>query len=817
MSAKTTTSPAAGKRIPRTGLTLGFKALVFGAGIVLMTAIALVSLAVWQSGRYNRLAQGEVDGLIDSDLDNITQGIYNLVVTEDEGIQQQSSADLKHVQRLLAETRVRQEILRTRVGGTGYVYVLQGSGENRGRYIISQRGERDGENIWGSMDSAGHPVIQEIIAKAVALRPGELATAHYPWQNPGEKAPRWKIVRLAYFPPWDWVIGTSAYDDELEGYRTILTQGRQRMTAIMGGTGIAITALMGLLGAFLSWIILVRPVRRLTGALETVIGGDLSGAVDVRAPDEIGVLARTFNIMSQKLKETVEGLRQSEEKYRAIFDNATEGVFQTSVEGRFLAVNPTMAAILGYDSPADLMEHVTDLRSQLYVRPADRDELVATLRAKGKSIGLEVQFRRKDGCVIWVSLTERLTQDGTQSRIEGFLSDVTERRRLETQLLQSQKMEAIGLLAGGVAHDFNNLLTPILGYAEILESSLSMDETSREQLGDIRRAAERAQDLTRRLLTFSRKQMIELKIIDLGDVIRHLQGILRRTIRENIHIDVDIAPTVSAVRADAGQIEQVLLNLAINAQDAMPAGGTLSIEAVDIDIDEAYAAGHPETSPGPHVMLAVSDTGVGMDDRTMEHLFEPFFTTKELGKGTGLGLSSVYGIVRQHGGTINVYSEKNHGSTFKILLPRAAHGAAGERRAAEPAETTRGAETILVVEDNAMVRTLACRMLSNLGYQVLVADTVEASIALAEAHKGNIALVLTDVIMPHMNGRELFNELHKRCPEMKALFMSGYPSNVIQHQGVLDEGMQFIQKPFTLHALSTKVRQALDSPGTPTA
>ncbi len=1086
-----------------TGLTLNFKVSLFGAVIVLIAVTALVLLAVWQSGRYNDLAQSEVDGLINADLDHIAQGIYNLVQTENEAVQQQVDSALNLAQHLLAgagpvsfaaqpvsweavnqltgerttirlprmlvggrwlgnnqdpvvetpvvdevsrligesvtifqrmnprgdmlrvattvraaeglravgtyipalnpdgtanpvvesvmrgetysgrayvvnaysltayhairdaggavvgmlyvgvrlasiETRVRQAILRTRVGRTGYVYVLGGTGEERGRYIISQRGERDGENIWEDMDSDGRPVVQEIIRKAVALKPGELATEHYRWQNPGETVPRWKVVRLAYFQPWDWVIGASVYEDELQGYRAILSEGRRRMTVFMAVAGFAVTALMWLLGAFVAWSI-VGPVRRLTAATETIIGGNLDGTVHVRSRDEIGVLARTFNTMTERLKRMMEDLQRSEEKYRGIFENAIEGFFQSSLEGRFLTANPAMADVLGYDSPADLVESVTDIQRQLYVRAEDRNEVIASLLEQGTVIGREVQFRRKDGEVIWVSLHDRLVRDGNGKPlyIEGFIYDITTRmradeatreanerfrsvlrasvayaiivtdpdglikvfnegaelmlgygpeevvdratpelfhehgsadatgamsgkdfaglaataqgggqvtreqtyvrkdgsrltvslgvtalhsedgrlsgfiviarditveRRLEGQLLQSRKMESVGLLAGGVAHDFNNMLTPILGYTELLASDFTAGDSRLEQLEIIKNAAERARNLTQRLLAFSRKQLIELKTVDLGDVIRRFQDMLHQTIREDIRIAISIPPSLSAVRADAGQIEQVLLNLSFNAQDAMPGGGTLAIELADIDLDESYAALHPETVPGPYVMLSISDTGTGMDARALEHVFEPFFTTKELGKGTGLGLSTVYGIVKQHGGSINVYTEKDHGTTFKIFLPRAApRGAAVERRPDSPTKLLGGGETILVAEDNEMVRTLACAMLGNLGYRVLAAETSERCIALAQANGEHIDLLLTDVIMPKINGRDLYDVLRRGRPDLKVLFMSGYSSDVIGHHGVLDEGMQFIQKPLTLYALSVKIRQVLDS------
>ncbi|EKD37564.1 MAG: PAS/PAC sensor hybrid histidine kinase, partial [uncultured bacterium] len=404
------------------------------------------------------------------------------------------------------------------------------------------------------------------------------------------------------------------------------------------------------------------------------------------------------------------------------------------------------------------------------------------------------------------------TDEKKEQYIVGIISDITERKKLEGELRQSQKMETVGLLAGGIAHDFNNLLTPILGYTDLLILGVAEGDQRRIKLQQIKQAGERARDLTQRLLAFSRKQLIELKTVDLGDLIRKFENILRRTIRENIAIEVRISPSLSHVRADAGQIEQALVNLSINAQDAMVEGGTLTIEARDIDLDESYTDRHPEIVPGPYVMLAVSDTGIGMEAQVIEHIFEPFYTTKELGKGTGLGLSTVYGIVKQHGGSISVYSEKNHGSIFKVFLPRVSED--GEKIAAylpQPDEVARGFETVLVAEDNEMVRTLACSMLESLGYRVLSAENPDRCIDLVKKHQGTINLLLTDVVMPRMNGKDLYDRLHRMRPDMKVIFMSGYTSNVIGHHGVLDQGTHFIQKPFSIHTLSEKVRLVLDS------
>jgi two-component system cell cycle sensor histidine kinase/response regulator CckA len=373
-------------------------------------------------------------------------------------------------------------------------------------------------------------------------------------------------------------------------------------------------------------------------------------------------------------------------------------------------------------------------------------------------------------------------------------------------------MESVGLLAGGVSHDFNNLLTPILGYTDLLLAKLPPDDAQAKSLQIIKQAAGRARDLTRQLLAFSRKQILELKTVNLGHIILTFENMLRRTIRENISIELRISPDLGLVRADTGQIEQVLLNLSINAQDAMPEGGTLSIEAKDINLDESYTSRHPEIISGPYVMLSVSDTGIGMDEETRAHIFEPFFTTKELGRGTGLGLSTVYGIVKQHGGSISVYSEKGQGSIFKVYIPKVVEqGAAIEKRQPLPEELACGIETILVVEDNDMVRKLTCDMLTNLGYQVLVAENPDRCIELVKERKCPFHLLLTDVVMPKMNGVDLFDTLHLMLPNLKVLFMSGYASDVIGRHGVLDEKINFIQKPFSLHALSQKVRHALDS------
>ena len=1111
------------------------------------------------------------------------------------------------VKQKTVELRVRQALLETKVGTTGYVYALKSTGEDRGHYVVSYKGERDGEDIWNEQDIDGRYIVQEIIKTATALNPGELGTVRYRWQNPGESTPRWKVARLVHFAPWNWVIGTSAYEDELNRDQTVLREGRIRMIGVMCIVGTLITILIGIAGTFIAWTI-ARPIRQMTHATERVIQGSLDEKVAVHTQDEVGILANTFNFMIDKLKQTLEGLHKSEEKHRVVFDNAIEGIFQTSFEGRFLSVNPALVRILGYDSQDEMIETVTNLRLQLYVHPEDRDTILAMIREQGSVVGVEVELMRKSGDQIWALLscsvvcdnagnilflqgfiiditdrkcsekaaqeserrmadiisflpdatlvidregkliawnraieemtgikakdilgrgnyeyalpfygkrrpilvdiacelataddipydqfrrfgdviegeaysmslkgclryiyamasplrnsngeivgaiesirdiTERkraeddlrhanmvvenspvvlfrwiasegwpvdvvsenvrqfgysredflsgkivyatlvhpddiqkirdevtlcaenkadhfkqeyriFTKEGLlrwvddrttlmrnatgqvthymgtvtditerkqaeeelrlQSAIvrnmaegvamiraqdaviiyanyrleqifgyaagdlvgqpvamliassgeetpEAYISgmreqlhhhgesedevesikkdgtcfwckshtstfehpmfglvwlttyeDITERRqaeaeraRLEEQLAQAQKMESVGRLAGGVAHDFNNILSVILGHGELMLEGISDDSPLREDVSSIVASGERARDLTRQLLAFSRKQVLDVKILDLNTVVQGMSKMTKRLLGEDINVHIHLRADMADVRADATQLEQVLMNLCVNARDAMPEGGSLTIETDTITLTEHNG---PSNVPcGTYIVLSVSDTGCGMDEATQQRVFEPFFTTKEKGKGTGLGLATAYGIVKQHGGEISVSSKPGCGTTFKVYLPQAQASTCKEEEIQEDVVLPGHGETILVVEDEPAVRRMTCLMLTHLGYSVVDAENAEQCMARI-SNTGPIDLLLTDVIMPGMNGRQLHDHISTICPGLKVLFMSGYTQDVIGHHGMLEEGVHFIPKPFSEKALSQKIRKILGS------
>ena len=444
-------------------------------------------------------------------------------------------------------------------------------------------------------------------------------------------------------------------------------------------------------------------------------------------------------------------------------------------------------------------------------------DVQAALAADGAFV-LEYRLRDKAGEERWIWEKGRAVgSENGVAILEGFAEDITERKRAEEelrateeQLRQSQRMESIGRLAGGVAHDFNNLLMVILATVDLIEEQLRDGDPLVDDVRQIGHSAERAADLTRQLLAFSRRQVLQPELIDLNRTLDGIDRMLHRVIGEDIRLTSVLAPDLWPVEADPGQLEQLLLNLAVNARDAMPEGGRLTMETTNVELDESYARRHRGVTPGPYVMLAVSDSGSGMDAETRERIFEPFFTTKEKGKGTGLGLSTVYGIVKQHGGNIWVYSEPNLGTTFEVYLPRATRSDHGVERPPEPRTDLHGTETVLVVEDEPGVLELAARVLSRKGYRVLQASDGRSAQTVAGAHDGPIHLLLTDVVMPHADGRTLSEALQKARPALRTLFMSGYTDDAIVRHGVLAPGVHFLQKPFTINTLSQKVREVLD-------
>ena len=518
--------------------------------------------------------------------------------------------------------------------------------------------------------------------------------------------------------------------------------------------------------------------------------------------------------LNAALRATQENLRRSEANFRSLVTNAPYGICSCDSRGKIIEANPAFLELLGMPSSDQI------IGQYIYTLYADGDqwfELADYLRSSAPFKGLTAEWKRNEGTTV-VRISGRSVTNGHKEGVtfEIFAEDVTERRALEQQLRQSQKMEAVGRLAGGIAHDFNNLLMVISGYSEFLLERLGSEPQLRGPAQEIAGAAERASSLTRQLLAFSRKQMLAPRIVNLNDIASENLKMLTRMIGEDIDLVMTPGQHLWPVRADAGQIEQVIMNLAVNARDAMPTGGKLNIETSNITLDDEYARLHAPTHPGDYVMVSITDTGVGMDPETQSRIFEPFFTTKGP-KGTGLGLSTVYGIVKQTGGYIWVFSEVGRGTTFKIYLPRAG---AGEAPTQVPApvrvqKVEPGTETILLVEDEANLRYLARQYLEKQGYKVIEAADGAVAMQIVVAHEGVIHLLLTDVIMPGMNGRELAQRITEIRPNVKVLYMSGYTENVIGQDGTLDAGVRLLQKPFNLRDLKNKVREVLDATPTP--
>ncbi len=511
-----------------------------------------------------------------------------------------------------------------------------------------------------------------------------------------------------------------------------------------------------------------------------------------------------------ELRQTDRALRDSEQRYRLLFEGNPQPMWVVDLETLdFLAVNDSAIRHYGYSRKEFLALKTTSIRPE-----EDAPKLIERLQMIGRHPG-EIgdggiwRHFKKDGTLIEVQTTwHSLTFLGRPAELV-LVNDVTERRRLEEQLRQAGRMEAIGRLAGGVAHDFNNLLSLIIGYSELLLEGLGPVDPRRKSAEEIRAAGQRAASLTRQLLAFSRKQMLQPEVINLNEVVERTGKMLRRLIGEDIDLVTRVDPELHNVLADPGQIEQVLLNLAVNARDAMPDGGAMTIETRNVLLDEAYARLHNPLKPGYYVMIAVSDTGIGMDINTRSHIFEPFFTTKEQGKGTGLGLATVYGIVKQSDGYIWVYSEPGHGASFKIYLPPVGL-TAPQASLEEGLPGASGGETVLLVEDEDALRQLATEFLTNCGYRVLTAANGNEALDVAAGFTGHLDLLVTDVVMPGMNGRALAERLSVARPETRVLYMSGYTDEAIHRHGVLEPGIAFLQKPFRLTDLARKAREALD-------
>ena len=508
-------------------------------------------------------------------------------------------------------------------------------------------------------------------------------------------------------------------------------------------------------------------------------------------------------------KRAEEALRRSEADFRSVVEDAPYGIYRASVTGRLMQVNPALRKMLGYAQELDLVGK--DLAADVFRHSAEYQRFAELLTHAEEVKDIEMEWKKQDDTPITVRCSGRRINDeqGIPAYFEVFAEDVTEKRVLEKQLRMAQKMEAIGRLSGGIAHDFNNLLGVIIGYSRVLRKSLGTENELCEHAAEIEKAGQRAAAMTKQLLAFSRQQVLTPAILNLNTLVTDMEKMLPRLLGEDIEVSLEMDPELGSVKADQSQVEQVIMNLAVNARDAMPAGGKLKIKTANAQLDQSYTRTHPGSRVGNYVLLCVTDSGTGMDPGILAHIFEPFFTTKERGKGTGLGLATVYGIVKQSNGYIWVESSPGQGASFQIYLPLHVGQAADEQKHA-PAEKLQGSERILLVEDSEPLKKLAQKFLEGAGFRVQSAGSGEEALEVAARFGRTFDLLLTDVVMPGINGRALAEQLLPRQPGMRVLYMSGYTDSFIAGHGVLEQGTHLLHKPFTDEVLIRKVREVLD-------
>ena len=601
--------------------------------------------------------------------------------------------------------------------------------------------------------------------------------------------------------------------EPLENQRQAL---RQRIVQVLiAFTGISLLLLLA--SATVVTRRVVRPIQSLIAATEAIRRGDFKHRVPALFEDELGALRRSFNEMAEIVQRFVEQLMQSEARLAEAQRIAHVGNWEVDLQTETLHWSAEVHRIYGIERKEGRLARKVFWDA---VHPDDVELVRATSQrsiSTGEAFAVEHRIVRPDGNVRVVREHAEMVRGdtGRTIRMVGTVQDITEQKQIEEQLHQARKMEAIGLLASGVAHDFNNLLTVINGYGALLLEFHRIDDGVRKGIQSILAAGEKATALTQQLLTFGRKQVLQRRIVSLNEVAINIKPMLSRIIREDIELEMVLRDDLYPVRADLHQIEQVLMNLVINSRDAMPQGGRITIETQNIQFDQSYCSRHIGAVPGPHAMLAVADTGIGMDEQVKSRIFEPFFTTKEQGKGTGLGLPTVFGIVSQSGGHISVYSEPGQGTTFKLYFPVACQSdtADAEEGAKSQAASPRGTETILLVEDNQEVRQFAAEVLSSLGYTVLLAIDGHDARALADSHRGTIHLLLTDVVLPKIGGRQLAEEISRRRPEVKVMYISGYAEHAAPSDGIGNASVFYLPKPFTPYALAKKVREVLDDAG----